>query len=96
MTLPLHEYGHADGCAVIGGYVYRGSAVPELAGRYLFSDLCSARVWSFRYTGAVAADLSEHTAFLSPGTAVTSFGEDARGELYLLTLDGLVYRVVRV
>jgi glucose/arabinose dehydrogenase len=98
--MPVHEYSHGEGCAVIGGYVYRGVELPELQGRYLFSDYCTARVWSFRYMGGVATDLRDHTALLSPGCCVTSFGEDARGELYLLTVDasqaGRAYRISRV
>jgi hypothetical protein len=80
--------------------VYRGEQLPELQGRYLFSDYCTARVWSFRYMGGVATDLRDHTALLSPGCCVTSFGEDASGELYLLTVDasqaGRAYRISRV
>jgi glucose/arabinose dehydrogenase len=98
--MPVHEYSHSEGCAVVGGYVYRGEDLPELHGRYLFADYCTARVWSFRYTGGVATDLRDHTALLSPGRFVTSFGEDARGELYLLTVnavqDGSAYRISRV
>lgn len=99
-TMPVYEYSHTDGCAVIGGYVYRGVDLPELQGRYLFSDYCTARVWSFRYTGGVATDVRDHTGLLGPGRYVTSFGEDARGELYVMTVDaaqdGRVYRIGRV
>ena len=45
-TLPVVEYSHAEGCSVTGGYVYRGSQVPALAGRYVFGDYCSGKIWS--------------------------------------------------
>ena len=46
LVLPIHEYGHDLGCSVTGGYVYRGSALPDLVGRYLFSDYCPGTIWS--------------------------------------------------
>jgi glucose/arabinose dehydrogenase len=96
IALPMHEYSHTDGCAVIGGYVYRGEALKELAGRYLYSDLCSARVWSFRYREGRALDHRDETPFLGPGIPVTSFGEGARGELYITTHAGLVFRLALI
>jgi len=97
-TLPVHEYTHADGCSVTGGYVYRGAAVPSMAGRYVFSDFCGGWIRSFRVTGGVATDLVDHTQDISTNSNVTianpvSFGEDADGELYVVSLDGAVYRV---
>ena len=51
LTLPVFEYGHGEGCSVTGGYVYRGTAIPELNGHYFYGDFCSGWVRSFRYTG---------------------------------------------
>jgi len=48
LVLPVHEYTHADGCSVTGGYVYRGAAIPSFRGTYFFSDYCTARIWTFR------------------------------------------------
>ena len=83
-TAPLHEYDHDFGCAITGGFVYRGCAMPELRGRYFFSDSCSGRVWSFVRSGGAATDLREHTQELwghLPGNpGVLSFGEDTLGE----------------
>lgn len=95
LTLPILEYAHgaadAVGCAIIGGYVYRGSLAPALQGRYLYADLCSGFVRSFVWKGAVTDEVD-----LTPETGaqggVTSFGEDARGELYLIVGDGSLYR----
>lgn len=93
LTLPVLDYGHGEGCSVTGGYVYRGRAVPAIAGTYFYSDYCSGWVRSFRYQAGAAADQTEWP-LLAPGGNVTSFGEDARGELYVLVSSGGVYRVV--
>ena len=84
---PIAEYAHADGrCSVTGGYVYRGEAVPDLEGTYVFADYCNGDVFGF-------AD-GELTVLLASGLSVSSFGEDEAGELYLLDHDGAVHRVV--
>ena len=95
LVLPVLEYGHTNGaCAIVGGYAYRGSAVPALAGRYLYSDNCTSFVRSFRYTAGFATDLKDYSAAVGSLSGVSSFGQDARGELYVLTLGGAVYRIV--
>jgi hypothetical protein len=81
---------------VIGGYVYRGSAIPTLVGRYLYGDLCTNRIRSFVWNGTAAVSELEVTDALgSSGTlaALVSFGEDANGELYVADLAGTVYRI---
>jgi glucose/arabinose dehydrogenase len=93
LTLPVLEYDHLEGCSVIGGYVYRGSAIPGLQGHYFYADYCSGWVRSFRMDGGVAVDRTEWPT-LQPGGPVTSFGEDAAGELYLLTEEGGVFKIV--
>ena len=95
ITLPVLEYAHdpGGGCSVIGGFVYRGSAMPELQGRYFFSDLCSGWLRSFVLGGAAATDPQQSIANM--GT-VLSFGEDGRKELYVLTGAGQVLRITRV
>jgi glucose/arabinose dehydrogenase len=90
---PVLDYTHADGCSVTGGIVYRGAAIPELAGTYFYSDYCSDWVRSFRYAGGQATEQVEWSS-LSPGSGVLSFGEDAAGELYILSAAGGVYRIV--
>jgi len=92
LTRPVYEYGRSDGCSITGGYVYRGSAIPSLRGRYLFSDFCAGWVRSFQLDGERAMDLRTH-ATLAPGGNVTSFGQDNAGELYIVTHAGGVYRI---
>lgn len=93
LTPPVVEYSHSEGCSVTGGYVYRGAALPVLQGRYFYSDFCQGWVRSIRMEGGVAVEQTDWPA-LEPGGFVTSFGEDAAGELYLLTEEGGVYKIV--
>jgi glucose/arabinose dehydrogenase len=94
-VLPVTAYRHSEGnCVVTGGYVYRGSAVPELDGSYLYGDYCSGHVWALR-----AADAASRTAVPQPvldsRLTLSSFGQDRNGELYLTDLSGGgVYQVV--
>lgn len=93
LTLPVLEYGHTDGCAVTGRYVYRGTRVPALVGVYLYGDYCSGWVRSFRYVGGAATENRDWPRLAMTG-GLSSFGEDSRGELYLTSLSGSRYRVV--
>uniref|UniRef100_A0A7C4Q6A1 Glucose dehydrogenase n=1 Tax=Bellilinea caldifistulae TaxID=360411 RepID=A0A7C4Q6A1_9CHLR len=90
---PVHEYGRNDGCSVTGGYVYRGNQLPEFYGVYLFGDYCNGFVWGMlRDSGGNW--LVERLFQL--GANISSFGEDAQGELYLLDhRAGSVYQLVR-
>jgi glucose/arabinose dehydrogenase len=93
LTAPLLEYDHAGGaCSITGGYVYRGTAIPALRGTYFYADFCAGFVRSFRLVNGMAGDAFDWTA-LSPGANITSFGEDAAGELYIMTSDGQLYRI---
>lgn len=87
---PTLVYGHDEGCSITGGFVYRGTALPELAGHYFFADYCGGWVRSISQEG----DVTEWFA-PSSGRAVTSFGRDAAGELYVVTRGGSVYRIER-
>jgi hypothetical protein len=93
LTLPVIDYAHSDGCAVTGGYVYRGAAAPAADGVYFYSDYCAGWVQSFRYQAGQATEQTDWP-LLSPGDNVPSFGEDADGELYILAGSGRVYRMV--
>lgn len=93
LTSPVLEYGHGDGCSVIGGAVYRGRAVPALSGRYVYGDYCSGWLRSFRLAGGVAGERRQWRVRV-PGN-VLSFGEDAAGELYVMTGSGTVYRLTQ-
>jgi len=93
-TLPVIEYTHAGGaCSITGGYVYRGTRIAALVGQYLYSDYCASFVKSFQFSGGTATN-TQAWPTLQPAGSVSSFGQDARGELYILTLDGGVYRIV--
>jgi glucose/arabinose dehydrogenase len=93
LTLPLLEYSHREGCSITGGYVYRGSAVPQIQGQYFYSDFCERWVRSFRYADGLAEEETSWPA-LSTGGTIVSFGEDAAGELYILEAEGRVSRIV--
>ena len=96
LTLPAIEYTHSFGCSVTGGYVYRGRAIPGLAGRYLYGDYCSNRVFSLRWADGAVSESQELTADLDPDSRIqglTSFGEDGEGELYVVSYDGSVFRI---
>jgi glucose/arabinose dehydrogenase len=95
LVFPIAEYGRDDGCSIVGGYVYRGTAVPEAAGRYFYGDSCTGRVWSFVQRGGKATDLRREPFTIESGAgySLVSFGEDARGELYLVSFDGVLYRL---
>jgi glucose/arabinose dehydrogenase len=100
-TPPIYEYNHTeDGGSVIGGYVYRGSEIPGLEGTYFFADFVNDKVMSLRFTGSGITDLTDRTAELLSPTGIsgniTSFGEDASGNLYLVSLDGQVGRIALI
>ena len=90
LVLPAAEYTHADGCSVTGGFVYRGQDLPALRGTYFYADYCEGWIRSFRYADGRATD-ARSWSVADVGT-ITSFGEDARGELYVLGRGG-VYRI---
>jgi glucose/arabinose dehydrogenase len=93
LVLPLVVYNHSDGCSITGGFVYRGQAIPEIRGHYFYSDYCQGWLRSFRYSNGAAV---EHREWDVPGVGqVLSFGEDAAGELYVLSQSGTVYRIVK-
>jgi glucose/arabinose dehydrogenase len=92
---PITEYSHADGCSVTGGYVYRGTEQPGLGGFYLFGDYCSGNLWAIRADAAApAGGIVTPQLLLATGLAISSFGEDAAGELFLADLNGgSIYRI---
>ena len=97
LILPAFEYDHgsngANGCSITGGYVYRGSAIAKLAGRYFYSDYCNGFLKSFLYAGGA---VSGHAEWAIPDVGnIVSFGLDGGGELLLVGADGRVHRIVR-
>jgi glucose/arabinose dehydrogenase/Leucine-rich repeat (LRR) protein len=87
-VVPVVEYGHHLGCSVTGGVVYRGEAVGPLAGHYLFSDFCRGQIWALPPDGGGVVEVA------ASGRAVSSFGTDADGEVYVLTFWGPAHRIV--
>lgn len=92
LVMPVAEYSHTEGgCSITGGYVYRGTQFPMLDGVYLFGDYCSGFIWAL-HAGADGA--WQRNLVLQSGLAISSFGEDEAGELYVTDLSGGLYRLV--
>ncbi len=91
LTMPIKQYSSHTGseCSVTGGYVYRGSRVPLLTGKYIYADFCSAKIWKLQYSGGVISDTAQIGNAPSP---VYSFGVDQSNELYVLCANGRVYK----
>ena len=93
LTMPILEYPHGsneENCSITGGYRYRGSAIASLSGAYIYGDYCSGRIFRARpvngkWTVAPLADTNFN---------LSTFGEDAAGELYVSDLSGAVYKIV--
>ncbi|MFY9549540.1 MAG: PQQ-dependent sugar dehydrogenase [Thermoanaerobaculia bacterium] len=90
LTLPILEYDHSGRCSITGGYRYRGTAIPGLDGVYLYADFCGGQIYAARQDagGAWTSSLLTDTPY-----SVSSFGEDAAGEVYVCDLGGAVYRI---
>lgn len=87
---PVFTYPTDDGCAVTGGHVYRGLSAPSLVGAYVFADYCNGRVQTLRF----ADGAWRHEDALDTDLQVSSFGEDADGDVYVVDHGGGVYRLV--
>jgi len=101
MVFPIWEYDHFTGCSITGGDVYRGSAIPSLQGAYFFADYCFSTIWSLRYDGTTVVDFVDRTAELDPPGSlainlISSFGQDAAGEMYICDLTGEVFKIIPV
>ena len=92
LTLPVLTYGRSDGCSITGGYVYRGTKVTALTGRYLYSDFCDGWIRSFQFASGAATNPAQWPTLQVNGS-VTSFGRDASGELYVMTSGGALYLI---
>lgn len=93
LTLPITEYDHSAGdCSITGGMVYRGSAIPDLQGVYLYGDLCTGRIWGLRLSGTAVV---ENRLLLETGFTISTFGEDEAGNVYVADYtNGSIYRIV--
>jgi glucose/arabinose dehydrogenase len=91
LTLPIYAYSHSEGCSVTGGAVYRGTRIPAIAGHYFFADYCEGWIRSFKYDNGAISDRRQWQ--VGNVGQVLSFGEDAAGELYVLSDNGSVYGI---
>jgi glucose/arabinose dehydrogenase len=89
LTLPVLDYGHALGCSITGGYVYRGAEIPNLYGKYIFGDLCSGRLWWARDNEGAWS----YTQFAPTAGGLWTFGQDVAGELYVGLGSGSLVRL---
>ena len=90
LVFPIAVYSHDAGCSITGGYVYRGKAVPSVRGRYFYGDYCNGTIWSLRTVKGKLRGLRREP-FRVPN--LSSFGEDAAGELYAVGLGGGLYKL---
>jgi glucose/arabinose dehydrogenase len=90
LVFPIAQYSHSQGISVTGGFVYRGAAVPALKGRYIYGDFGSGTIWTLRVAKGKATGLKRESIRVS---SLSSFGEDAAGELYAVSLEGTVSRI---
>jgi glucose/arabinose dehydrogenase len=90
LVFSIVVYSHNFGCSITGGYVYRGHSVPAARGRYFYGDYCSGRVWSLR---AVHGKLQNNRRESMHVSGLSSWGENASGELYAVSLEGRIYKL---
>ena len=95
LVVPVLEYANADGsCAITGGYVYRGAAITEIRGHYFYGDYCAGFVRSFRLSAQ--GELLDHREWaLGSLGNITSFGRDSEGELYIVVMQGRIFRLMK-
>jgi glucose/arabinose dehydrogenase len=93
-VIPVLHYEHDanGGCSITGGFVYRGAALPAIVGRYFYSDFCSGFLRSFAFVNGAATEQVQWP--ITSVGSILSFGQDATGELYVLSANGTVYRIV--
>ncbi len=89
LEMPVYEYTHDQGQSITGGFVYRGSALPELAGLYIFADFVSGRLWTLEHSDLENPSVSEP---IETDFGVSSFGIDEDNEIYICGFDGKIYR----
>ncbi len=88
LELPVYEYDHSLGNAIIGGYVYRGSTLLALSGSYIYGDYGSGRIWAFPANSTAAP---ANALLVNSNLTLSSFGVDQNGELYICAFDGRIY-----
>jgi glucose/arabinose dehydrogenase len=91
LTPPIFDYPRSDGTVVIGGYVYRGKAIPMLFGYYIYGDFGNGKIWALQYDGQQVRGWFH---LLSTGRNISAFGEDETGELYVVDYNGTILKMV--
>ncbi len=100
-TPPVTTYTHTGGaCSITGGYRYRGTQLCGWDGTYFFADYCTANIFSCGFNGTTITNLTNRTTQLAPGgglaiNSITSFGEDANGEMYIVDQGGEVFKIIK-
>lgn len=92
LELPIWAYGRDQGNATIGGFVYRGTKLPELAGSYIYGDYVSGRIWALE---SHDSNNFVNNELLKTNLNITSFGIDQQNELYICSQDGSIYRLTK-
>ena len=90
ITFPIHEYDHEIGKSITGGFVYRGSRLPNLYGSYIYADFVAGRIWALTID---ALDQINNIELLKSNVFITSFGIDSQNELIILGFDGKIYQL---
>lgn len=90
MVLPVATYDHSQGCSVTGGYVYRGEALPDLQGAYLYGDWCSGKIWA-AYRDE--SNVWQAVEFIDTTFQISGFGEDEQGEIYVIDYSGGIFQL---
>ncbi|MBX7150363.1 PQQ-dependent sugar dehydrogenase [bacterium] len=89
LTLPVWNYPRSEGFSVTGGYVYRGTQLPDLTGAYIYGDFGSGKIWTIKMTGNVATN----KLLIESGLSIASFGVDSSQEIYICSFDGKIYKI---
>lgn len=90
LELPVWEYGRSEGVSITGGFVYRGTAIDELTGQYIYADFASGRIWSL---DASNPQTPVNKELLKASFNISSFGIDQNQELYICAFDGKIYKL---
>ncbi|NIM20195.1 MAG: glucose sorbosone dehydrogenase [Candidatus Latescibacteria bacterium] len=91
LILPVWEYPHSVGRSITGGYVYRGTAIPELVGAYIYGDFITGKIWALRFDGVNPAT---NTELIDADFNISSFGVDGDGEIYICAFDGKIHKLI--
>jgi glucose/arabinose dehydrogenase len=91
LELPVLQYGRTEGISITGGFVYRGTRIPQLTGAYIYGDYGSGHIWALRYDGVNPVTNTEIAMIGS--NILTSFGVDKDNELYICAFDGKIYQL---